>query len=286
MDKILFTADLHWRLYPEGDACTVKLADHVARSGADAFVIAGDVADRDPEEFGHCLSLFSDFDGYKMVVPGNHDLWTENGSSSEKYSDTLPQIARSSGFHYLDKSPFCRAGTAFIGNIGWYDYSFRNTEIGLTLEDYRKKRVPGRCGWNDRHFIQWEYSDEQFTKRCLRRLRRHYRQVEGDADRVICVLHHLAFKDLLYPRTSFPLEFCRAYLGSESFGDLLLRCPKVKYVVCGHRHGKDAHSENGLRSYVVGGEYRKKQLIELDLKKNDHQYVEFSPPDAADPPGE
>ena len=252
---------------------------YVTNSDADVFIVAGDVADRDTGEFAECLELFGDFDGHKLVVPGNHDLWTTNDNSREKHRTILPDLARQNGFHYLDKGPFAREGVGFIGNIGWYDYSFRNTEIGLTLEDYKRKSVPGRCGWNDRHFVQWELTDEQFTENCLQRLRRHYSQIENDADVVVSVLHHLAFRDLLYPQASYPLEFCRAYLGSERFGQLLLRCPKVKYVICGHRHGKDSHAENGLKSFVVGGEYKKKQLLEIDLQKDAHRYIEFAPPD-------
>lgn len=275
--KVLATADLHWQLYSTGDACTLDLVEYVSDSDADALAIAGDVADRDPAEFEECLRLFDDFRGLKMVVPGNHDLWTNEGDSREKHRSILPRLARDCGFRYLDRGPVLHGDVAFIGNVGWYDYSFRNTEIGLSLEDYRRKSVPGRCTWNDRHFIQWDFSDEQFTEECLLRLRRHYSEVEEDADHVVCVLHHLAFRDLLYPEASFALEFCRAYLGSERFGRLLLRCPKVRYVICGHRHGRDSHRENGLESFVVGGEYRKKQLLELDLEHETHRYVEFPP---------
>jgi predicted phosphohydrolase len=274
---VLATADLHWQLYPTGDACTLDLRDYVCSSDADAFVIAGDVADRDPAEFKECLLLFKAFDGLKMVVPGNHDLWTENGDSAEKHRTILPKLARQCEFHYLDRAPLVRGDVAFIGNVGWYDYSFRNTDIGLSLEDYERKSVPGRCTWNDRHFIQWDFSDQQFTEECLLRLRRHYSEVEDEVEQVVCVLHHLAFQDLLYPETSFPLEFCRAYLGSERFGRLLLRCPKVRYLICGHRHGRDSHQENGLESFVVGGEYRKKQVLEINLEEDTHRYIEFSP---------
>ncbi len=275
--KILFTADLHWKLYPTGDACTLDMVEYISRADADAFIIAGDVAGRDLEGFRECLELFSDFSGFKLVVPGNHDLWTNDGDSRDRHRSLLPDVARECNFHYLDQGPFTRGDVGIIGNIGWYDYSFRNTDIGLSLEDYERKNVPGRCGWNDRRYINWNLTDEQFTEQCLQRLRKHYSQVENDVDEVVCVLHHIAFRDLLYPEMSFPLEFCRAYLGSERFGRLLLRCSKVRHLVCGHRHGKDSHRENGLQSFVVGGEYKKKQLLEIDLEQDAHRYIEFAP---------
>ncbi|MFP4029731.1 MAG: metallophosphoesterase [Candidatus Brocadiia bacterium] len=266
MPKVLVTADLHWNLYPRGDAATEKLAELVCGSEADVFVIAGDVADSSEKGFAECLSLFGDFDGVKLLVPGNHDLWTRDGDSERLYREVLPRISRGADFHYLDKSPVIHHGLGFIGNIGWYDYSFRNQDIGLTLEDYRNKTMPGVCSWNDRVFIRWDYSDEQFTQMCLRKLRGHYREVAKDVDSVIAILHHLPFAELMYGPADPPLEFCRAYLGTAAFGKLLSRCEKVECAVCGHRHGADEYSEGGLRTFVVGSEYEMKRMMEIDTE--------------------
>jgi predicted phosphohydrolase len=273
---VLATADLHFRLYPEGDAATVQLARHVCDSDADILLVAGDVADLELSNFGECLSLFEGFGGAKLLVPGNHDLWTKASDTEKVYRSVLPRMAEENNFAFLDHRPVVRGRTGFIGNIGWYDYSFRNPELGLSQEDYENKRIPGVCTWNDRNFIRWDYTDHQFTDRCVRRLREQYREVEDRCEQVICVLHHLPFSQLLYGPADAPLEFCRAYLGSERFGRLLLRMEKVKWCVCGHRHGPASHRANGLLSLVVGSEYKKKRLLEIDLADGSNFYRDFS----------
>ena len=66
--RILATADLNWKLYATGDACTLDMVQGVCNSDADAFIIAGDIADRDPAEFEECLHLFDDFSGHVICT--------------------------------------------------------------------------------------------------------------------------------------------------------------------------------------------------------------------------
>ncbi len=263
--RVLVTADLHFGLHPAGDECVLKMADFVRESDADVFAIAGDVGDADTECFSFCLELFEEFDGLKLVVPGNHDLWTSGQSSYEKYQEVLPGLAADLGFRMLDAGPERAGNLGFVGNIGWYDYSFRSPDLDVSTEQYRTKELPGVCMWNDARFIDWDMTDDQFTERCVRRLLAAYRAVEPDVDSVIAVMHHVPFKELLYERSNAAFEFCRAFLGSDRFGRLLMDCPKVKYVFCGHRHGPDEAVIGGVQAFCVGSEYRLKRLVELDL---------------------
>jgi len=274
--RLLATSDLHFHLHPEGDAATAELAAFVCESDCDAFAIAGDVGGAHPKDFEQCLQLFAGFKGLKLLVPGNHDLWTSTGDSLRKYCNVLPRLTRKCGFHYLDSRPLVAGSVGFIGNIGWYDYSFRNPRIGLTVADYRRKAVPGLCTWNDRDYIRWRLDDAQFTERCLGRLRRHHRSVEPQVEQVVCVLHHVPFAELLYGPADAALEFCRAYLGSEQFGLLLVGCPKVRYVICGHRHGQASCEQGNLKAFVTGSDYARKRLLEIDLASGQHQSREFA----------
>ena len=276
--RLLAAADLHFSLNPDGDECTRRLAQRVCGSQADAFIIAGDVGDGGVENVRKCLQMFDAFAGLKLMVPGNHDLWTTSGDTGEKYRTVLPRIAAECGFSYLDNGAVTAGRTAFIGNIGWYDYSLRNPDLAVSLEDYRRKSLPGVCTWNDKLYIQWGLQDEEFTEMCLSALRDQYESVQADADQVVCVLHHLPFAELSYGPADLASEFCRAYMGSARFGELLLRCPKVRYVICGHRHGAATHRVDGLAAFVAGGEYEVKRLLELDLRTGRHEYVKFSPP--------
>jgi len=273
---VLATADLHFRLHPDGDVSTERLAAHVCNSDAEVLVIAGDVGDLNPQNFASCLLLFRRFKGVKLLVPGNHDLWTNAMSSREKYETLLPQVAEECGFKTLDKAPVVIGRTAFIGSIGWYDYSFRNPRLGLTTEQYRQKVMPGVCTWNDRTYIKWDMQDEEFMDVCLRQLKRHYDEVEPKSDRVVAILHHVPFVELVHSTENVALEFCRAYLGSAQLGDLLLKCPKVSHVVCGHCHMPAACTKGALNAVVVGSDYGVKRLLSLDLRAGTCTRVEFA----------
>ena len=273
--KLLATADLHLGLYPVADAGVFELARRVCASDADIFVIAGDLADTGEKKLRTCLRLFERFEGLKLLVPGNHDLWTTSGDSEEKYRTVLPRIARNCGFHMLDVEPVTAAETAFIGTIGWYDYSLRSPRLALSTETYRRKSLPGVCTWNDALYINWNMEDEDFTDRCLRQLGRHYDAVESKVERVVAVLHHLPFAELLSGHVNMPLDFCRAYMGSARFGELLVRCPKVRFVICGHQHAAVTHQQGALKAFALGGEYRKKRLLSLDIETGKHEYADF-----------
>lgn len=283
-ERILVTADLHFGLYTAGDECNLKLAEFVRNSGADVFALCGDVADADTDCFKACLDLFASFRGLKLLVPGNHDLWTAGSDSAGKYRKVLPALAADCGFHMLDVGPQIFGRVGFIGNIGWYDYSFRNADLNVPLHQYEAKELPGVCVWNDVRFIEWEMTDLEFTDRCLRKLQTAYRAVEERVHTVVAFLHHVPFRELLYDHSNAAFEFCRAYLGSERFGRLLLDWPKVRYVFCGHRHGPDRACFNGTRAFSVGSEYRVKRLIELDMSSGDHTTHLFTPDGA--PPGD
>jgi Icc-related predicted phosphoesterase len=280
--KLLVTADLHFGLYPAGDACVLELAEFVRNSEADALVIAGDLADVDTDWFAACLDLFASFKGPKMVVPGNHDLWSAGVGTEQKYREVLPAIASDCGFRMLDASPVAAEGVGFIGNIGWYDYSFRNPELNIALEQYERKELPGVCTWNDGQFINWQMSDPEFTEKCMRKLEAAYRSIEPTVHTVVAVLHSLPFRELLYGPSSAAYEFCRAYMGSERIGRLLSEFRKVRYVFCGHRHGHATATIGHIQAFAVGSEYLVKRLIELDISTGEYEVHTFEPPASSD----
>jgi len=263
--ELLITADLHFGARPEADRQTERLAEVVCSSQADAFAIAGDIGDSKPEAFACCLRLFARFKGEKLLVPGNHDLWTVSADSEMKYRKLLPELASECGFHMLDSGPRVVGDIGFIGNIGWYDYSFRNPALGLSDEDYQKKHLPGVATWNDLRFINWRFSDADFTEFCLRTLSRHYRKVEGLVESVVVILHHVPLRELLYERGKEAVEFTRAYMGSERLGELVLGWEKVRYLFCGHMHTPGTCQTGGMKAFAIGSSYQVKRLLQIQL---------------------
>lgn len=125
--RIVAIADLH---YDDETGERVKaVARAVAATKADVLVIAGDCTGAGPERLPEVLALFDGFDGHRLMVPGNHDLWQQElpFETWRIYEETIPEMAEQEGFHCLDQAPLVIDGTAFVGSMGWYDYGMRQT---------------------------------------------------------------------------------------------------------------------------------------------------------------
>src|SRR5437763_13401763 len=111
------TADLHFGLHRLGDAAALALRDRVRDLGPDVFAIAGDVGEG--AHFAPCLALFADLPGARLLVPGNHDLWTRDptpGASLRRYERDLPRLAAEQGFQCLDQTPYVAGNEAILGS--------------------------------------------------------------------------------------------------------------------------------------------------------------------------
>lgn len=125
---ICAAADIH---YPrEGYEWSAALAHTMCASGADVIVLAGDIATGAHRGYGKMLGLFGEFEGPKLFVPGNHDLWSnvQHPDTRRRYRAALRRIVEDNGFHYLPGAPRVVGDTGFVGVAGWYDYRFRQTE--------------------------------------------------------------------------------------------------------------------------------------------------------------
>lgn len=268
---------------------TQRLAAEVADQRPDAFVIAGDTFAGDVGILDDCLALFDDLACPKMLVAGNHDLWTVAGDSMRIYEEVIPKCAQARGFHYLDQSPLIVDDVGFVGNAGWYDYSFREEALQIPTRFYEAKAAPGaarsmgradlfetrddvtpemlRIGtiWRDGQLIRWNTDDVRFTDRLVRTLEEHIRQIEADARAVVCVTHHIPFADMVTRKQSANWAFGNAFMGSGRFGEVMLRHPKLRYAVCGHSHVPGRTQHEHVTGINVGSTYRKKRWEAFDV---------------------
>ncbi|MGQ9630724.1 MAG: hypothetical protein ACUVXI_10485, partial [bacterium] len=174
------------------------------------------------------------------------------------------------GFHYLDGHPLVHDGVGFVGSIGWYDYSFReldppfaeDTEIlrigpkrelegiswsDLTDADYARKELfyfyrgnGMRVRWNDRLYVRWNLSDEEFLEENLAELEGHIEGIYPEVRSIVAILHHLPFEEEIIRKPQDPgWTFCNAFMGSSKLGELLLRYEKVRHVLVGHAHRRN-----------------------------------------------
>ena len=134
--RVVAIADPHYDA--ETGPRVEAIATAVCEAEADVLVLVGDCSADGPDGISEALELFRPFDGMRLMVPGNHDLWQHEHPFSTRriYEETIPQIAEDHGFHCLDRGPVIVDGTGFVGVMGWYDYEMRQREApedGLTV---------------------------------------------------------------------------------------------------------------------------------------------------------
>jgi hypothetical protein len=273
--RIVITADLHYN-HPHSRPLADELIDRINRAGGDGEMLEA------------CLSRFQFF-GPKLFVAGNHELWTSGPDSYELFASVLPVRIRALGWHWLQDSPFVLDDLAIVGTVGWYDYSFAPSSLGIPRRFYEAKVSPGAAErfsefaplfnpdddippharqvvarWNDGRFVHLHRSDETFLDDLLAQLREQLESLRA-ARRVIAAVHHLPFAELLPPSRSAQWDFAKAYLGSAKIGKLLLEFSNVSDVFCGHSHFKSQATIMHIRAINIGSGYGSKTLKILDV---------------------
>ncbi len=289
--RILITADLHYNI-PRSKEPARLLANRVCASRGDAIVLVGDTAGAETEPLVECLGLFEKFPGQKFLVAGNHCLWCRpNEDSMHRYRNVLPSIAANAGFHLLDQGPAVLGRTAFVGSVGWYDYSFRDESLGIPEPFYRAKLSPGAARyygghddllaahrheltdahmslgarWMDGRNVRLGVSDEEFLEMLATTLQEHLREVSDRADKICVFLHHLPFAQLVPANRPRGLAFAAAYMGAGRLGEVVQSFPKVTHVFCGHSHWPAEITVGDINVVNVGSTYTDKKLRVLEL---------------------
>lgn len=282
--KIFATADLHW---PSCKEKLPSLVDRLMDSNANVLVLAGDISSFDMVDYDDCLSHFDRFQGAKLAVAGNHDLWTRNTSSMLRYREVLPDMLKKHRFHYLDAKPIIIEDIGFVGNMGWYDYSFRfqeETNGGVIIEDklvklkdlpteiYADKRFRLFDGktksyecWADGDYIILPRSDESYADLLSQKLEFDISQVRDKARKLVAVTHHVPFANMVRINGRDVSNIWCAYSGSEKTGRVLLAEPKVTTLISGHTHRYELKQNGHIACYNVSGDYGKPYSREIEV---------------------
>ncbi len=264
---LYFASDLHYGMCRVGDRATRALAEHLrGATRQDVLVLVGDLA-KDEDALRECLEFFRGFPGHAFAVPGNHDVWMHSAeeADSDERRRRFNETVRAFGIHPLEDEPVVVNGVGLAGTMGWYDYSFRDDELGIPLDVYRCKSY-GEWAWSDAQFVRWPRTDEEETTLDADRLDSHLRTLAG-AREIVVVTHHVPTKQLLfYPRSLVPQRwrFLNAFLGSERFREVIERHPAVRLAVCGHIHTAKELRLNRRAFVSIGGSYHAKQLVAWD----------------------
>lgn len=260
---------------------TRDLARQVEELAPDAFAIAGDIGEQ--EAFALCLSLFSRLECPRLLVPGNHDVWTRSSlvDSRRLYTQDLPRAASAAGFHFLDELVWQpNEGMAIIGSINWYDYSFADPAVEREHPDaqamYRAKQFP-QGAHNDGRFVRFGMTDEEFTGEVVHRFQRQLADLPPSVAHVVAIQHHPPVRELFYPTplTNTYQRFWLAYTGNRRMSDVVLSEPRIRTVICGHTHAACEATVAGKRCLNIGGDYHFKRLLLLDTETGEEQWWEF-----------
>lgn len=262
--KIIVTADIHYGV-GNNEPIVKKFAQKIIRTKADVLILVGDTFAIDQKLLVECLELFKVFKGDKLLVAGNHDLWTTEGSSLTIYEKVIPKIAKKCGFHFLDQKPFIKGDVGFVGSIGWYDYSFKDPTLSIPKQYYLEKRWPEVVTWNDRSYVCLGMSDEMFAEKINQKLKKHLVEVSKQVSTIICATHHVPFYELLRTTHTSIDRFLNSFSGSEETGRIIKSFPKVKYVFCGHTHQRKKEKMGDITAVNIGSDYLRKRYEMIDI---------------------
>jgi len=284
--RLIATADLHYN-HRRSKPIAIDLIHRINQAGGDILLLIGDTAVADGDLLEECLSLFT-FNGPRLFLCGNHELWTRNPDSHHLFTHDLPRRIRAIGWHWLEEAPFIAGHSAIVGTIGWYDYAFASPRLAIPKRFYAAKQSPAAARylkhfdllgdesdipesaasvmarWNDGKFIHLQRTDEDFLEECLVRLSAQLEAVRAIPN-VIAATHCLPFAELLPPSHSEQWDFSKAYLGSPRLGELLLQHRNVSSAICGHSHFPTQAQVGHIHAVNIGSGYGWKTFLELDL---------------------
>ncbi len=285
--RLLVTADLHFN-HAGSRPRAIELIEQINQTGGDVLLVVGDTAVADGDWLEQCLGRFN-FSGPKLIVAGNHELWTHRADSTEIFRNELPRRAAALGWHWLEDAPFVSGDVAVAGTIGWYDYSYAVPDLGIPRRFYQHKISPGAAEyrglhpelfqpsadisnaarqiiarWNDGKFVKLHQSDEAFLEDRLQSLDRQLQSL-AKVKTIVAASHHVPMVELLPPVRGAQWDFARAYLGSARIGDLIKRHENVSHIFCGHSHWPATATIGSITAANIGSSYRHKTFWAGDV---------------------
>lgn len=260
--RIAVTSDIH--IDKNGPAALAALARRVDTLAPDVLVVAGDVATS-------ATVLLETFLALRAVAPrvvyvaGNHDVWSPPELQARgqhawwRLDQLLPALCAEAGVDCLDAGPVVVDGVGFVGTLGWYDLSMRDTTLDAPEEAYTRGEFHG-LKWMDHVYAH--FPDE--AGRALRceavaeRLRgRLAAQLAScAADRIVGVTHMVAFAEQLHHKDHPGWRFCQAFIGHRGLGEVLRADPRVELAIAGHTHLRSDLRFGSLRAVVSPLGYR------------------------------
>jgi putative phosphoesterase len=262
--RVAAVSDIHVSHDGSDDTLLHEIKKRVEELAPDMFVIAGDISAK-IDLLSDSLSKLAVDNCVNLFVAGNHDIWFEQGEgldSLEKYSHTIGNVCKKQGWIHLPDQPYEIDNIAFLGSLGWSDYSFRRSDLEIPEEAYEQKQYKDAV-WYDVFNVDWHFTDKEATDLFNRKIEYDLSTITNHVDRIVFVSHHLPFRELTLYKQRLPWDFFSAYMGATSTGEILLDDERVFLTVSGHSHVRSKIMINGITAVTVPIGYGRPELNDI-----------------------
>jgi 3',5'-cyclic AMP phosphodiesterase CpdA len=265
--RIAITSDIHFH-HPWYSRIRL-LALQLQMAEPDLLILAGDI--------GEPLSLFEEgllafipVCKKRAVIAGNHDVWHRemDYTSQQLWESYLPQSAARCGYTWLERGNIIVGDVGFCGTIAWYDYSASSSGQEFSPQQYQQLKIALS---NDAAFIDWSWSDPEFSTSVSEPFLQRLDQLENDETvaEIIISTHVPLFREALRPTTTQEQAFANAYYGNLTLGEAAISRSKVSTIFSGHVHlGSNCEViREGLRpitGYTIPADYGQPAALIFD----------------------
>ncbi|GGB09055.1 phosphohydrolase [Macrococcus hajekii] len=211
------------------------LVQAVRKKNIEMLLIAGDISSDHKLSYHFIKTLQLKLKIDIRFVPGNHDLWSQNGEKTTQ----IYQYFKSKS-ECLLHGPYIIGDYAIVGHCGWYDHSHASAEY--TAERLERGRFKGGQ-WRDKEFVNWNADDKTISRRFAAETKQQLEQVK---DKKIILMTHV----VTHPAFSIPLpnrlfNFFNAFIGTSDYDDLYKNYP-IELSIMGHVHFRKKLYEQGV----------------------------------------
>lgn len=265
MGKLAIISDLHVDInHLQSDDLAVLL-QILQDNGATHLHLAGDIANK----VAGALAVVEFFQRGGLPTTfnwGNHEM---PNLVEEAWIEQFPHL------DFLNLKTFAlRDDLVLLGVNGWYDYRF------ATIDDFDEIVKLKNLYWYDRNIIR-SGTDPEINQGILNQLRTLLMQLQEAKKEVVIATHFVPQRAFIVYQTN--PEFIKwnelnAFLGAESFGELMDEFTNVRQVVFGHTHRRfpDQVINGTIYSCRPFGYYFEWQMTREFVMQN-HLVEEFNP---------
>lgn len=219
--KIAFTSDLHVDVNKDYDI-TKNMIRYLKEYQCKTLLIAGDISSNYDTTVG-VIGKFNKAGIKTYFVSGNHDIYTNS-----KYTDSYDIYRQFCNVDGCLSGEILKIGQSVIlGDIGWYDYSFRD------IFKHGLQETEMKMGWMDRYRISFD--DKEFCEYQNRKFKSRLDKIVEDfgiRQRIVIMTHMIPCIELCrqYPDTYFD-----SFTGSQELWNIV-REYNVDTWLYGHNH--------------------------------------------------